>query len=315
MKQQISSTPAVSATPVNSASNTPSKVVSKALAVPEPASTTSAKDIKDKSTIQTTEAAQNAESESTSPPPSSQSQLNLAMRQLGAEAAKKAGEKNVLKRETLSAKTDGETLKREAEMANAEVPVANATDGRDLDGVESKAVEISEATIAPQDASKNTSATVEETAKPVSGVLRDKEEPSKTSEIAMSSASSLQPDDSEGTASSHRGSFAKADVPKTAIEEVEKAQAIPEVEEHAEKAHVEVANAPKAMLKKPTLSPGGSAPISGKGSGEARGQKASEEGSTQIASSSEAEASVDGETRTQDQDAKKGDAATASVGD
>lgn len=230
--------------------------------------------------------------------------MTLTMRQLGAEAAKKAGEKKVVKKETLSPKDTNEASTIEAETVNPEESAFAGIGEKDAD----------KSRLASQERLANAISNLDVSASPASEVLTArKDQATKVPENAMSSTSSLQPDENEGTASSHRGSFVKTDVPKEVTEEAEKQLAIPETENTpgiGEKNRISLPNA--AQVKGATLS-GENLPgeVTDKYANLTTGQAKS----AQVISSSEAEAPGAEGMRTQDQDPKSDNAATASVGD
>ncbi|KAL9616524.1 MAG: hypothetical protein Q9160_008617 [Pyrenula sp. 1 TL-2023] len=321
LKQQIGSIPATSATPVNSTTNSPSKVPAKAPTPSEPAPATPAKETTNHSPDKLAGSVKDGEpkpaepmkdghSEAAAPETSEKSDMTLTMRQLGAEAARRAGEKKSLKRETMASKPSDQSQITAAGATNAKAGIDSTIDKVTSPTDESQVEEISKpeesletAPIKPEESVKSASATATENREIMSGV----------SENAMSSSSSLQPDDTKGTTSSHRGSTVKTDVPESAIEEVEKELVIPEAEENADS--IPEPDKSKATPANDVGSSSDKLPVAGKEDADNAGTSANKTEKTQVTSTSQAEAPTAEGAKTQDQEAKEGDAATASVGD
>lgn len=319
MKQQIGTIPAPSATPVNSAANTPSKVPTKAPTAPEPAPATPLKGPANKPSNESAEPAKEQETkaaepakdgdlETAAPQTSEKSDMTLTMRQLGAEAAKRAGEKRSAKRETIASKpsgqsTDAVVTSTQPEIDSTADKVVSPTDESQAEGIPK-----------PEASLETTPGKPEVSVKPAPGTPTEgREQMPGVSENAMSSTSSLQPDDTKGTTSSHRGSTVQTDVPESTIEEVEKELAIPEAEENADS--IQGPDKSKTTPAEDVQSSSGKVPVAGKDDVDSVNSSMHKTEETQVTSTSQAEAPTAEGTKTQDQDAKESNAATASVGD
>ncbi|KAL9112068.1 MAG: hypothetical protein Q9227_003688 [Pyrenula ochraceoflavens] len=348
LKQVIGSVPAVSATPVGSATNTPSKPVSKAPASSEntpPAQpipitpTASNKEREEpvsgrptpspQSHVKIADTAQVTKPMAAStPPPSSapgESPVTLAMRQAGAEAAKKAGDKKIAKNEEIKARLAAQSAEQKApdvlpearptgtaitEAAEERIADNNQKEAKKAPSADDTAIKTTAQSVGKGSIEKEIAANVAENVEKIPAAaeettskdLLDKEEP------AIKSSTSLVPDDSGETTPQHRGSIV-AEASEAKVTEIEQETAIPEAKEE-EETHVKAGESSELSSE-------------AKAGDDAEKKKAEKDSTTSsentalkdvTATSISEKVAPDG-GHTQEQEAKNEEAAGASVGD
>jgi hypothetical protein len=247
LKQQIGATPAVSATPATSTTNTPSKAPSSLNTSTEPTSAPSAKS----EHIHIEEPAEGHRKTSASGPRKDDTPLTMAMRQAGAEAAQKAGQRKVVKPGSLlsenptspdtptpSSATDTKLNKASeephasAETTAAKTPAVLAGEGAKRTSID-KIAGSESSTDADIEPPKSTEESLLQ-ARRTSSITKTKTLLS--TETALESTPSLSEQQHfEERPRTHRGSSV-SEASREEIECVEKSQAIPEEDEDEDSA-------------------------------------------------------------------------------